>query len=323
MKEKVDVTNRDGWPVAGDLVRTGRRRKESGSGEMGNKKGTKAESGETGNMNGAKMESMTGNNIIEIKDIRKQYGKGEAAVYALDGVDFSLEEGKVCVILGPSGSGKSTLLNMIGGLDSPDSGEITVDGRTITGMSKKELTKYRKQCIGFVFQFYNLIPDLTVEENVQVVAETITDKTYKNLMNNMLDAMGSMIYALMIIGVLICIAALYVTVNMMISESTHNISMLKVLGYNDRRINDMVINANHLLLIPGIVAGELFAYGLMAWYAKEFVNIEQLIIPATLEPKSAVITAAMVAAGYFISLGLLKHKVAKTDMIEALKDGRE
>lgn len=110
-------------------------------------------------------------NIIEIKDIRKQYGKGEAAVYALDGVDFSLEEGKVCVILGPSGSGKSTLLNMIGGLDSPDSGEITVDGRTITGMSKKELTKYRKQSIGFVFQFYNLIPDLTVEENVQVVAE--------------------------------------------------------------------------------------------------------------------------------------------------------
>ena len=110
-------------------------------------------------------------NIIEIKGAKKQYGSGEAAVFALDGVDFSLAEGKICVILGPSGSGKSTLLNMIGGLDSLDAGEITVDGVPITGLGKKALTAYRKWKIGFVFQFYNLIPDLTVEENVQVVAE--------------------------------------------------------------------------------------------------------------------------------------------------------
>lgn len=109
--------------------------------------------------------------FIEIKGAKKQYGTGEAAVYALDGVDFSLEKGKICVILGPSGSGKSTLLNMIGGLDSLDSGEITVDGKKITGLSKKALTAYRKQNVGFIFQFYNLIPDLTVEENVQVVSE--------------------------------------------------------------------------------------------------------------------------------------------------------
>ena len=109
--------------------------------------------------------------FIEVNGAKKQYGTGEAAVFALDGVDFSLEKGKICVILGPSGSGKSTLLNMIGGLDTLDSGTITVDGETVTGMTKKELTKYRKQSIGFVFQFYNLIPDLTVEENVQVVAE--------------------------------------------------------------------------------------------------------------------------------------------------------
>ncbi|MBR1533275.1 MAG: ABC transporter ATP-binding protein [Ruminococcus sp.] len=109
--------------------------------------------------------------FIEVKGAKKQYGTGEAAVFALDGVDFSLEEGKICVILGPSGSGKSTLLNMIGGLDSLDTGEIAVAGNTITGLSKKALTAYRKQNVGFVFQFYNLIPDLTVEENVQVVAE--------------------------------------------------------------------------------------------------------------------------------------------------------
>ena len=110
-------------------------------------------------------------NIIEMKGAKKQYGSGEAAVFALDGVDFSLAEGKICVILGPSGSGKSTLLNMIGGLDTPDAGEITVDGVSITHLGKKALTAYRKRKIGFVFQFYNLIPDLTVEENVQVVAE--------------------------------------------------------------------------------------------------------------------------------------------------------
>ena len=109
--------------------------------------------------------------FIEIKGAKKQYGTGEAAVYALAGVDFSLEKGRICVILGPSGSGKSTLLNMIGGLDSLDSGEITVDGQKITGLSKKALTAYRRQNVGFIFQFYNLIPDLTVEENVQVVSE--------------------------------------------------------------------------------------------------------------------------------------------------------
>ncbi|MBR6049827.1 MAG: ABC transporter ATP-binding protein [Clostridia bacterium] len=112
---------------------------------------------------------------IEVKDAKKQYGEGEAAVYALDGVDLSLEKGKICVILGPSGSGKSTLLNMIGGLDSLDSGEIVIDGQNITKLSKKALTAYLKQSVGFIFQFYNLIPDLTVEENVQVVAE-IADK---------------------------------------------------------------------------------------------------------------------------------------------------
>lgn len=109
--------------------------------------------------------------FIEIRGAKKQYGEGEAAIYALNGVDFSLEKGRICVILGPSGSGKSTLLNMIGGLDSLDAGRINVDGEQVTGLTKKELTAYRKKNIGFVFQFYNLIPDLTVEENVQVVAE--------------------------------------------------------------------------------------------------------------------------------------------------------
>ena len=113
--------------------------------------------------------------FIEIKGAKKQYGTGEAAVFALDGVDLSLEKGKICVILGPSGSGKSTLLNMIGGLDSLDEGRIVIDGRDITKLSKKALTAYRKQSVGFVFQFYNLVQNLTALENVELAAQ-VCDK---------------------------------------------------------------------------------------------------------------------------------------------------
>ena len=109
--------------------------------------------------------------FIDIKDARKHYGEGETLVNALDGVSLSLGEGRICVILGPSGSGKSTLLNMIGGLDSLDSGEITISGRNISRSDKKKMTDYRREDVGFVFQFYNLIPDLTVQENIEVVAD--------------------------------------------------------------------------------------------------------------------------------------------------------
>lgn len=109
--------------------------------------------------------------FIEIKKANKQYGSGETAVKALDNVDLSIEKGKIYVILGPSGSGKSTLMNMLGGIDTLTSGSITVDGKNISSANKKELTQYRQEDVGFVFQFYNLIADLTVQENVEVVSD--------------------------------------------------------------------------------------------------------------------------------------------------------
>ena len=109
--------------------------------------------------------------FIEIKKANKQYGSGETAVKALDNVDLSIEKGKIYVILGPSGSGKSTLMNMLGGIDTLTSGSIAVDGRNISSANKKELTQYRQEDVGFVFQFYNLIADLTVQENVEVVSD--------------------------------------------------------------------------------------------------------------------------------------------------------
>ncbi len=109
--------------------------------------------------------------LIEIKDARKEYGSGESLVHALDGVNLSLDAGKVYVVLGPSGSGKSTLLNMVGGLDNLSSGSIVVDGIDISKANKKQMTEYRRKIIGFVFQFYNLVPDLTALENIEVVSD--------------------------------------------------------------------------------------------------------------------------------------------------------
>ena len=109
--------------------------------------------------------------IVEFKNVTRTYTSGDHTLNALDDVSFSLEEGKFVVILGPSGAGKSTLLNMLGGLDSPTKGTITVCGKDISKLSSNELADYRASTVGFVFQFYNLIPTLTVHENVRLVQE--------------------------------------------------------------------------------------------------------------------------------------------------------
>lgn len=109
--------------------------------------------------------------LVEMKDVTRAYTSGDHELKALDGVNLSLEEGKFIVVLGPSGAGKSTLLNLLGGLDSPTSGTITVDDRDISKLSGDELAEYRAEKVGFVFQFYNLIPTLTVYENVALVKE--------------------------------------------------------------------------------------------------------------------------------------------------------
>lgn len=109
--------------------------------------------------------------IVEFKDVSRVYHSGDHELKALDGVNFSLDEGKFIVILGPSGAGKSTLLNLLGGLDSPTSGKIFVEGKDISTLSNNELSEYRAEKVGFVFQFYNLVPTLTVHENVSLVKE--------------------------------------------------------------------------------------------------------------------------------------------------------
>lgn len=117
------------------------------------------------------MESVRKMSHISVRNISKKYGQNDSQIYALNDVSLDIEKGEVCVILGPSGSGKSTLLNMIGGLDTPDSGSIIVDGTNITKLDKKSLTDYRREKLGMIFQAYNLIAELSVIENVRVVKD--------------------------------------------------------------------------------------------------------------------------------------------------------
>lgn len=109
--------------------------------------------------------------ILQAKDLKKIYGSGSNAVHALDGVDLNVEKGEFVAVVGSSGSGKSTLLHMLGGLDCPDSGQVVVDGTELSGLKDEELTIFRRRKIGFVFQAYNLVPMLTVKENIVLPAE--------------------------------------------------------------------------------------------------------------------------------------------------------
>jgi putative ABC transport system ATP-binding protein len=108
--------------------------------------------------------------FIEINNVKKHYGEGDNRADVLNGINMEIEKGEICVLLGPSGSGKSTLLNIIGGIDNADEGYVAIDGEKTEGMNEKRLTQYRRKHLGYVFQMYNLIPNLNIKENVEVGA---------------------------------------------------------------------------------------------------------------------------------------------------------
>ena len=113
--------------------------------------------------------------FVEFKNVYKRYKMGEITIAASDSVSFEIEKGEFAVIVGASGAGKTTVLNMLGGMDTCDEGEIIVDGRNVASFSTKEMTRYRRQDIGFVFQFYNLVQNLTAKENVELATEICSD----------------------------------------------------------------------------------------------------------------------------------------------------
>ena len=124
---------------------------------------------------------------LEVKDLKKSYGAGEGYVQVLRGITTGVEQGDMCAIQGTSGSGKSTLLNCIGGLDTIDLGSVIVDGKEIAGLSQTSLSEYRRDNLGYIFQFYNLVPNLTVRENIQV-CEYLTENPLD--MEELLETLG-------------------------------------------------------------------------------------------------------------------------------------
>jgi putative ABC transport system ATP-binding protein len=129
-------------------------------------------------------------NILETKNLRKIYGDGETAVHALDGVNISVEKGEFLAIVGTSGSGKSTLLHMLGGLDRPTDGSVTVDGKDIFSLKNEELTIFRRRKIGFVFQNYNLVPVLNVYENIVLPIQLDGNKPDVDYVKLIIDTLG-------------------------------------------------------------------------------------------------------------------------------------
>ena len=125
--------------------------------------------------------------FLEIRNIKKSFGQGDSFVEVLKGINLEINRGEFCVLLGPSGSGKSTLLNIIGGIDGADSGDIYIDGEKMSNMNEKRLTLYRRKHLGYIFQMYNLIPNLTVQENVEVGAY-LSDKPLE--MEELLRTLG-------------------------------------------------------------------------------------------------------------------------------------
>ena len=128
--------------------------------------------------------------ILETKDLRKVYGAGDTAVHALDGVDLAVEKGEFVAVVGTSGSGKSTLLHMLGGLDRPTGGSVTVDGREIFSLKDEELTIFRRRKIGFVFQSYNLVPVLNVYENIVLPIQLDGRAPDKSYIDQIIETLG-------------------------------------------------------------------------------------------------------------------------------------
>ncbi len=203
---------------------------------------------------------------------------------------------------------------------------ITVAGIIETDMQKYLISSKENvaEILGIDSGLYNsILADGSLDIDSSLVASEINTSSIDDQMDSMMNEMGAIIYALVVIGGIICIAAIYVSVNMLVSENRLNISMLKVLGYRDREINRMVLNANNVLLPVGIAVGVVVSYFSVKLYFESFAEIMGMIVPAILKPVSVVITALIVCGCYFLSLSFIRRKTSKVDMVESLKDNRQ
>lgn len=180
-----------------------------------------------------------------------------------------------------------------------------------------------RELLGWQKDTYNgLLSDRALQLKDEI-SKTITSDDIKEQMSTILDEMGAIIYSLAIIGAIICIAALYVSVNMLVSENRHNISMLKVLGLKDREINRMVLDVNHMIIPIGIILGIAAGYGIMNVVFKVYSGMEGVLYEPYVSVKSIVLIVVIVVLCYAVSLIMVRRKADRVDMVESLKDNRE
>ncbi len=201
----------------------------------------------------------------------------------------------------------------------------------IAGIIRTDMQKYligSREAVGELLgidadQYNGILSRGSVDIDPSLVAREINDTAIDDQMKTMMNEMGVIIYMLILIGGIICIAAVYVAVNMLVTENRLNISMLKVLGYRDKEINRMVLSANHVLLPAGLALGILAAYFAIRIFFAAYAETEGMIIPTVLTPASAGRTIVIVSICYFLSLALARRKAARVDMVESLKDNRQ
>ncbi|CAC9932555.1 ABC transporter, ATP-binding protein [Aedoeadaptatus coxii] len=198
--------------------------------------------------------------ILKVENLRKEYGEGNSKVIALDGVNLEIERGEFVAIVGPSGSGKSTLLHIIGGVDSPDDGKVYIDGNDISKYSTKELAYFRRRKVGLIYQFYNLVPNLTVRHNIElplkldkrkINEETLLDTVRKLGIESKLDSFPSELSGGQQQRVAIARSLIYSPSLVLADEPTGNLDrensreIIEILKYFNRTLKQTIIVITH------------------------------------------------------------------------------
>ena len=206
--------------------------------------------------------------FLEINNIKKEFGENENKVQVLNGISVSINKGEVVVLLGPSGSGKSTLLNIIGGIENPDEGYISINGEKIEDMNESKLTQYRRKHLGYIFQMYNLVPNLTIRENIEVgsylgnhkievddLLEILGIKDQENKLPSQLS--GGQQQRTSIARAVVknpdILLVMYILTKQIIERNIKSISLTKILGFNDIEIGKLYLVITSLVVFASLL----------------------------------------------------------------------
>lgn len=226
------------------------------------------------------MDKQNSGSFVEFRNVKKVYKMGEVTIEALNDISFTIEKGEICVIVGPSGAGKTTLLNILGGMDRLTSGQVLLDGAEVSSFSKRELASYRRYDVGFVFQFYNLIQNLTAIENVELATQICREPL------DPMDVIGR-------VG-------------------------LKVLGFYPNESAAYVFRENMILTGVSALIGLPMGYALL-WYVMRQIKISSFYFGCRAEPLSYFFAVALTYVFAAVVAFLLYFKLERIDMADSLK----